>query len=263
MIRRLAVALSVPAVLVGQQPLKRQIDSLHASMTAAFNASPPATAAFYADDAAMIGGGMRVSGREGIDRYWGRITPTATWKLEVLDVGGDDASPWVHGRSTFAPPGAPAFISEYIGLLQRGTDGKLRFRVDAYAQEATAPASPAADEAAVRGIDSLWARMYAKHDTTAALQLYSDQLVFISANGRQKTRAEELADVRPAAGLVMKYFRTTPAEVRAFGQVAVVRGVADWRFTMNGSPREIHRPYTAVYTRGGPLGWRIVAIQMR
>lgn len=31
---------------------------------------------------------------------------------------------------------------------------------------------------------------------------------------------------------------------------------------MNASPRQIARRYTAIYTRGGPLGWRIVAVQM-
>jgi ketosteroid isomerase-like protein len=62
----------------------------------------------------------------------------------------------------------------------------------------------------------------------------------------------------------MDYFRTQPATVRTFGNVAVVSGLAEWRFAMNGgAPREVRRNYTAVYTRGGPLGWRIVAMQMK
>ncbi len=44
--------------------------------------------------------------------------------------------------------------------------------------------------AQVRRLDSLWARMYAKHDTALAFQLYAADLVFTSANGAQKTRAQ-------------------------------------------------------------------------
>ncbi len=118
------------------------------------------------------------------------------------------------------------------------------------------------DEHAIRRLDSLWARMYAQHDTAAALQLYADDLVFTSANGRRKTKAEELADVRPTPGLAMDYFRTTPSEIRVHGDSGVVTGRAEWRFTMNGQPREVRRTYTADYVRGGPLGWRVVAVRM-
>jgi ketosteroid isomerase-like protein len=261
--KRIALLLVAAPAIAGAQ-LRAQADSLLAGMVAAFKASPATTATFYTDDAALIGGGQRVVGREGVNRYWAGTTPGSTWGLQLLNVGGEPDAPWVHGRSSFAPPGGNPFVTEFLGLLQRGADGKLRFRVDAYAAVRGAPASPAADEAKVRELDSLWARVYAKHDTAAALQLFSPQLVFISANGRQKTVAEEMADIRPAPGLVMDYFRTAPAEVRAFEQVAVVRGVAEWKFAMNGgTPREIRRPYMAVYSRGGPLGWRIVAIQMR
>ena len=258
MLRRLALALAIPSTLLAQD-LKKQVEDLHAAMVAAFTADPASTARFYTDDAGVVGGGMRVVGRAAIDNYWKSIGAGSTWKLEVLEVGGIPEAPWVHGQSTLTSSGRLS-VTEYIGLLQRGTDNQLRFRIDAYAGVPQTPKPE--DEAAVRRLDSLWANTYATHDTARALQLYSEALVFIGADGRHKTRDDELGDIRPAPGLVMDYFRTNATTVKTFNRVALVSGTAAWRFTMNGTPRQIERPYTAVYTRSGPLGWRIVAVQM-
>jgi ketosteroid isomerase-like protein len=121
--------------------------------------------------------------------------------------------------------------------------------------------SSAADS--VRRLDSLWARMYAAHDTAFAKQLYADDMIWTNSSGGLKDKRTELTDVAPAAGLVMNYFRTVGAEVRMLGaDGAVVTGVAEWKFTMNGNAREIARRYTIAYGRGGPLGWHIVAVHM-
>ena len=175
MIRRIALALAFPSTLLGQQPVRQQVEALHAAMVAAFTADPASTTRFYTDDAGVVGGGMRVVGRASVDNYWKSISPGSTWKLEVLDVGGIPEAPWVHGRSTLTGGSGRVSLTEYIGLLQRGSDDQLRFRVDAYAG-GPATAQPG-DEAAVRKLDSLWATLYAKHDTASALQLYSESLV--------------------------------------------------------------------------------------
>jgi ketosteroid isomerase-like protein len=129
---------------------------------------------------------------------------------------------------------------------------------------AGAQASPqsSSDVAAIRRLDSLWAQMYARHDTVLARSLYAEDLVFTGANGNQKDREQELADVRPQPGLVMDYFRTIPTQVRVHEGAAVVTGVAEWRFTWNGQTREVKRGYTITYSKGGPLGWRILAVHM-
>lgn len=127
---------------------------------------------------------------------------------------------------------------------------------------AQSSAQPSADVGAIRRLDSLWAQMYATHDTVLARTLYAEDLVFTSANGNQKNREQELADVRPQPGLVMDYFRTTPTEVRVHEGAAVVTGTAEWRFTWNGQTREVKRGYTIMYSKGGPLGWRILAVHM-
>ena len=139
-------------------------------------------------------------------------------------------------------------------------DDQLRFRVDAYA--GGPGRSQPGDEAEIRKLDSLWAHVYAKNDTAGALQLYAPSLIFMGSD-RVKALSDELGDIRPAPGYAIEYFRSTPSVVKAFDRVAVVQGTAEWKFSMNGgAPRQIQRPYTAIYHRGGPLGWRIVAMQM-
>jgi len=125
----------------------------------------------------------------------------------------------------------------------------------------TAAQSP---DATIRRLDSLWAQMYQTHDTAFARKLYADDLVWTMVNGNMKDKRTEMADVAPAAGLVMDYFRTSAVSTRvpAGGEVAVVTGLAEWKFTMNGQSTEVARRYTHVYVRGGPLGWQILAVHM-
>lgn len=111
--------------------LRGEIEQLHRDMVAAFNSDPRSVASFYTDDATIMGGGSRVSGRVAIERYWGGIARGSTWQLEVLETGGDAQSPWVRGRSTLTESGR-AMITEYVGVLKRGADNRLRFYLDTY-----------------------------------------------------------------------------------------------------------------------------------
>ena len=117
-------------------------------------------------------------------------------------------------------------------------------------------------ESQIRRLDSLWARMYAQHDTVLALQLYAEDLEVSSPTGARKNRSQELADVRAQPGLVMHFFRTTPSEIVVRDSTATVTGSAEWRFEWGGSPRDIRRSYTIVYSRGGPLGWQIRTVRI-
>lgn len=104
--------------------------------------------------------------------------------------------------------------------------------------------------------------MYAQHDTTLAFQLYAADLVFTGTNGVQKNREQEIADVRPQQGLMMEFFRTSPTHVCVHEGTAVVTGVAEGRFTWGGQLRDVRRAYTHTYSKGGPLGWSILAVHM-
>ena len=115
----------------------------------------------------------------------------------------------------------------------------------------------------IRKLDSAWARSYAVHDTALALSLFADDIVITSTDGRLKNREQELGDIRPSAEFVMEYFRTRDPLVRVFNeQSAVVQGLAEWRFRYNGKTNDVRRRYTSVFVRGGPLGWRMVALHI-
>jgi len=114
----------------------------------------------------------------------------------------------------------------------------------------------------VRALDSAWARSYATHDTALALRLFADDLIVTSMAGSLKDKMGELADIRPQAGLQMHFFRTSDVTVRVHGDAAVVAGLAEWEFTYNDRRTGARRRYTAVFARGGPLGWRMVALHL-
>jgi ketosteroid isomerase-like protein len=121
--------------------IRREIETVNAAMTAAFNRGDYLGAArFYSDDAQIIGpGGMRVTGRAAVDRYWTSLPAGATWKLDVLEVGGGPDSPWQLGRSTLVMPsrsgdgGTPSTsIVDFVAVWRRQADGSLKLYIDMY-----------------------------------------------------------------------------------------------------------------------------------
>jgi len=113
--------------------LRGEIEALTAAMVADFKRDPASVGQHYGDRARIVGGGMSTVGRVAIDEYWKGITGPSDWSLAVVDVGGDPNSPWVVGRSTLIRNGRRS-ETEFFGLLERGTDGKLRFVADLYTQ---------------------------------------------------------------------------------------------------------------------------------
>jgi hypothetical protein len=112
-------------------------------------------------------------------------------------------------------------------------------------------------------LDSRWAYAYTSHDTVFAKRLFANTIVVTSMNGALKDKEGELNDIRPAPDLKMDYFRTDSVVVRLHGSTtAVVTGVAEWRFTYRGQTSTNRRRYTAVYMRGGPLRWQMIALHL-
>jgi ketosteroid isomerase-like protein len=112
--------------------LRQEVEELNAAMVAALKKDPPSVARFYTDDATILGGGGRYVGREQIDKYWTDATMFADWTLEIIDVGGEAHAPWVRGRSNLLGKSGRRMVTEYIGLLKRQPDGKLKFVVDMF-----------------------------------------------------------------------------------------------------------------------------------
>ena len=132
-----ALALMVALPLGAQTPLRREVETLLSDMTTAFKADPASVAKYYTDDAMIAGGRLRVTGREAVDKYWSGVSGYKDWKLELIDVG-DGTTPWVRGVSTLVGAERNS-VTEFLGLLKRGADGKLRFYIDMYI-----PAAPPA-----------------------------------------------------------------------------------------------------------------------
>ena len=112
--------------------LRKEIEDLHQKMVAALKANPASVAAFYTDDARVVGGGQTVTGRERIDAYWAGISGAKDWVLEILDVGGTMGQPWLLGRSTLTMQSGGQSIVNYLGVLRRMPDGSLKYQVDFY-----------------------------------------------------------------------------------------------------------------------------------
>ena len=130
--------LIVPAALHAQSSaLRQEIDSLNRAMEQAFaKGDMMAVARFYADDAKLMGPrGSDVSGRAAIDRYWTGIKGAKSWKLEVLDVGGDRTTAYQVGRSTLVTTREAAdqtSVSRFVVIWKRQPDGRLRIALDFY-----------------------------------------------------------------------------------------------------------------------------------
>jgi CubicO group peptidase (beta-lactamase class C family) len=120
----------------GQSPrtrgLRADVEALHVEMMAAFRDQPASVARYYTNDARILGGGRRYSGTEQVRAYFGQVPAGATWTLEIVDVGGGPTEPWVLGRSTLARPGSTGMAVDYLAVLQRGEDGRLRYDVDMF-----------------------------------------------------------------------------------------------------------------------------------
>lgn len=136
-----AAPLAVMCIGNDSAQVRKDIEALSAAMVSALKASPASVAKFYRDDAQIVGGGSRVSGRAQIDAYWASATIFADWKLEILDCGGDRTSPWLRGRSTLIDRNGRNMVTEFVGILKRATDGSLKYFVDMYAA-APAPVAP-------------------------------------------------------------------------------------------------------------------------
>ena len=120
--------------------IQREIAAINAAMAATFNRGDYLGAArFYTDDAQIIGaGGVRVTGREAVDRYWTSIPAGSAWRLDVLDAGGSRNSIWQLGRSTLVMPSrngdgtTNTSVVDFIGVWKRQSDGTLKLYIDMY-----------------------------------------------------------------------------------------------------------------------------------
>jgi ketosteroid isomerase-like protein len=248
------LVLESPAAVAARQPspdgLRKDVDALLAGMVAAFKRDPGSVGAFYTDTAVIAGGGQQFQGRASIDNYWKGTTGFADWSLETLETGGHADAPWAYGRSVLLSKSGQQMETFFVGLLRRAPSGELKFQVDAFTRQR---GDDSGDEAARAFAGYLSA--VEKGDAGALRVLLDDQFVIISSAVRNK--AEEIADLVPASGGTVDYFRSDETRTRGFGALAVTTGILRWKY--NG--RELQRNHSTIAIRRG-ADWKILSQQV-
>ena len=95
-------------------------------MMSASRDQPANVARYYTDDARILGGGRRYKGTEEVRTNFSQVPAGANWTLTIVDVGGSAAEPWVPGRSTLGRAGTQGMTVDYLAVLRRGAEGRLR-----------------------------------------------------------------------------------------------------------------------------------------
>lgn len=119
--------------------------------------------------------------------------------------------------------------------------------------------APGAAEDSVRAVEQARGRALVRADTTALSRMIADEFVEISRFGTLRTRADNLRDISSGALklITVKYDSMT---VRVYGDVAVLRAIADNTGTMRGFPFAGRIWYTRVFVwRDGR--WQAVTMQ--
>ena len=155
-------------------------------------------------------------------------------------------------------------MSRNIGSWQRiavpGVTALLMiFGVNASCFAAEEKASAPTAEDSVRALETARAQALLQADTTALSRLIADEFVEISRLGQLRTRADNIHDI--ASGeLKLTSVKYDSLTVRTYGNVAVLRGIADNTGMFRGFPFSGKIRYTRVFVRRDHR-WQAVAMQ--
>ena|SRR5438094_123158 len=120
-----------------------------------------------------------------------------------------------------------------------------------------APAATAEDS--VRAAEVARGQALLHADTTALARLVADEFVEVSRLGQLRSRADNLRDIGSGA-LKLKTVKYDSVSVRVYGDVAVLRSIADNTGTFRGIPFAGRIWYTRVFVRRDGR-WQAVAMQ--
>ena len=122
-------------------------------------------------------------------------------------------------------------------------------------------ADPADDKAVMATLEAMAEATIGKDAATLA-RIYGDDLTYSHSAGITETKAQVLANIRGerVPGTYMKFSDTT---IRIYGDVALAKGVVDFRSAATGRTIDNHLniPWVLVRRPQGPHGWQIVARQ--
>ena len=127
---------------------------------------------------------------------------------------------------------------------------------DLAAQERASGLTP---EDSVRAVESSRARALLQADTAALVRMVADEFIEISRLGQLRTKADNIRDIASGA-LKLTSVKYDSLAVRIYGDVAVLRGIADNAGTFRGIPFSGKIRYTRVFVRRDGR-WQAVAMQ--
>lgn len=117
----------------------------------------------------------------------------------------------------------------------------------------------AADEEAVRAAESARREALLKADTTALARLTAEEFIEISRIGQLRTKADNLRDIG-SGDLKLTTVKYDSMTVRVYGDVAVLRAIADNTGLYHGFPFAGRIWYTRVFVRRDGR-WQAVTMQ--
>jgi hypothetical protein len=120
-------------------------------------------------------------------------------------------------------------------------------------------ACASADEDSVRALETRRGQALLRADTTALSRMTADEFVEISRLGTLRTRSDNLRDVGSGV-LKLTSVKYDSVSVRIYGDVAILRAIADNTGTMRGFPFAGRIWYTRIFVRRDGR-WQAVAMQ--
>lgn len=117
----------------------------------------------------------------------------------------------------------------------------------------------AADEAAIRALEQKWDAANLKGDAATLASIYADTFVSTSPEGKLRTRAEVLAEVK-SGDIKYQAAKADDLKVYLYGDAAVVTGRWTGKFTQKGKVVNANERFTDMFVRQSGQ-WRCVASQ--
>ncbi len=121
------------------------------------------------------------------------------------------------------------------------------------------PARGSAPEDSVRAVERARGQALLRADTTALSRMVADEFVEISRLGQLRTKADNLRDIA-SGDLRLTSVKYDSLTVRLYGDVAVLRGIADNTGTFRGFPFSGKIRYLRIFVRRDGR-WQAVAMQ--
>ena len=114
-------------------------------------------------------------------------------------------------------------------------------------------------EDSVRALETARAQALLKADTTALSRLVADEFIEVSRFGQLRTKADNIREIG-SGDLKLTSVKYDSVTVRLYGNVAILRGIADNTGTFHGFPFAGKLRYTRVFVRRDGR-WQAVAMQ--